>query len=129
MHKPTFPIARQIVLRLFIGILFISCHRQPVKEVQSETNALVGSWEKISQTKCSQIYPDVIEFSPNGVYQTQSEVTAIQMAWDAGTYEVDRQIVKISNALEVSKNYRFVIKNEMVTFEDDQGCRFPYRRM
>ncbi|GAB3901109.1 hypothetical protein GCM10028803_25200 [Larkinella knui] len=110
-------------------MLGISCHRAPVKESGEDTNVLVGSWEKVSPAKCSQIYPDVIEFSANGVYQTQSELTSVPMAWDAGTYEVDRQIVKIANALEVSKTYRFVIKNGMVTFEDEQGCQVPYRRM
>lgn len=114
---------------LFLGGLILSCQRPPVKAEQEDVNPLVGSWEKVNPSKCSQMYPDVIEFSANGVYQTQSEVTSVAMAWDAGTYAVDRQIVKIANALEVSKPYRFVIKNEIVTFEDEQGCRFPYRRM
>ncbi|RRB06770.1 hypothetical protein [Larkinella rosea] len=106
-----------------------ACRRQPVKDVSAETNVLIGSWEKVSGLKCSEVYPNVIEFSANGIYQTQSEVTSATMAWDAGTYAVDRQIVTISNTQEVSKHYRFVIKKEMVTFEDDQGCKFPYRRM
>jgi hypothetical protein len=122
-------IPRLISGLLLLGSLSLSCQRPPVKKDLDDTNPLVGSWEKINPAKCSEIYPTVIEFSANGVYQTQSEVTTISMAWDAGTYAVDRQIVKIANALEVSKPYRFVIKNEIVTFEDDQGCRFPYRRM
>ncbi|GAB3325211.1 hypothetical protein GCM10027299_23040 [Larkinella ripae] len=112
-----------------ISSLLGACRRQPVQEVPSESNVLLGAWEKISPAECSKMYPDVIEFSANGVYQSQSAVTTVQMAWDAGAYEVDRQLVKISNALDVVKTYRFVIKNETVTFEDDQGCRFPYRRM
>lgn len=114
---------------LLVTSLFVSCRRQPVSDAQHENHALVGAWEKVTRPECGKVYPDVIEFNSNGVYQTQSEATAVTMAWDAGTYEVDRQIVKISNAQELSRTYRFVIKNEMVTFEDDQSCKFAYRRM
>ncbi|WP_265989970.1 hypothetical protein [Larkinella insperata] len=122
--------AGRILPGLFLlANLFLSCRRSPVGDVQQVTNALVGAWQKISPAPCSQGYPNVIEFTANGVYQTQSEETAVPQVWDTGTYEVDRQLVKIANAREVARTYRFVIKNEMVTFEDDQGCKFPYRRL
>ncbi|MFC5408549.1 hypothetical protein ACFPMF_04475 [Larkinella bovis] len=114
---------------VFASILLVACHRPPVRTEQNETNALVGAWQKVSPMECSRSYPDVIEFSSSGIYQTQSEASAVPLVWDSGPYTVDRQIVKISNARDVAKEYRFVIKNGIVTFEDDQGCRFPYRRM
>ena len=126
--------AAQSFVRIVIGLsivanLLLSCRRQPASDAQKVSNELIGSWQKVSSEPCSAAYPNVIEFTANGVYQTQSEETSVQQVWDTGMYEVDRQIVKISNAQEVSKTYRFVIKNEMVTFEDDQGCKFAYRRM
>lgn len=122
------------MIRVFVGFLLVvtlsvSCRRPLVKEPSEEGQALVGSWQKISPAKCSEIYPDVIEFSNNGVYQTLSEVTTVTIAWVTGSYEVDGQLIKIANLQDVAKTYRFVIKNETVTFEDEQGCRFPYRRM
>ncbi|GAB3938172.1 hypothetical protein GCM10028804_60890 [Larkinella terrae] len=107
----------------------VACRRQPVQEAEGSKPELIGTWEKINPAECSNIYPDVIEFSANGIYQTQSEATAVLQVWDSGTFEVDRLIVKISNAKDITKAYRFVISKEIVTFEDDQGCVFPYRRM
>ncbi|GAB3271373.1 hypothetical protein GCM10027347_42600 [Larkinella harenae] len=122
-------LANWLTSLFLIGTLLGACHRPPVRTEKNETNVLIGAWEKVSPVECSKGYPDMIEFGQDGIYQSQSEATAVVMAWDAGTYEVDRQIVKIANAQEISKSYRFVIKNEIVTFEDDQGCKFPYRRM
>ncbi|MGV3556793.1 hypothetical protein [Larkinella arboricola] len=129
MKKAASYVARALLGVFIVASLFVSCRRQPVHDAQTAGSELIGAWQKVSPAPCSAVYPNVIEFTANGIYQTQSEETSVPQVWDTGTYEVDRQIVKISNAQEISRTYRFVIKNEMVTFEDDQGCKFPYRRL
>ncbi|MGA0555167.1 hypothetical protein ACO2Q8_00840 [Larkinella sp. VNQ87] len=128
MHRASY-LFRQFVFGFVLtGTFLAACRRQPVRDAADPTHGLIGSWQKVSPAPCSAVYPDVVEFTANGIYQTQSEATSVQMAWDAGAYEVDRQLVKMVNTRDVTKTYRFVIKNETVTFEDEDGCRFPYQR-
>lgn len=92
---------------------------------------LVGSWKKITTTKCSEIYPDNIEFQERGIYFGQKEPEAkVHPLWDSGGYEVlsDNQ-VKISTANDAEIIYSYSISGNVLTFVDKRGCELQYLRV
>lgn len=94
-----------------------------------QTLQLVGKWEKTTRSACSQMYPDHIEFQERGLYYGQKEPQGTFTQWDVGTYEiVDPTHVKISTANDAIISYEFSISNDVLKFEDLDGCEFKYRR-
>lgn len=92
---------------------------------------LAGKWQKLTTEQCSQTYPDDLEFFERGIYTgTQRNPRADFTWWDAGSYEVitDRQ-VKLSTANDAVKTYQFSITEDVLTFVDQEGCTFQYRRI
>jgi hypothetical protein len=94
------------------------------------SSALVGHWEKITQSACSQAYPLRLHFQVNGLYFGQTEPSGGYTVWDAGTYEVvGPDEVQLSTANDAIIGYRFSLGPEQLTFVDGAGCRFDYRRV
>lgn len=94
------------------------------------TGALVGTWEKVTRSPCSAVYPDELELRSNGRYVGRKHEGAREHPiWDIGTYEVvDEGLVAISTANDAVRRYAFSLAGEVLTFEDRDGCRFQYRR-
>jgi hypothetical protein len=88
----------------------------------------IGSWRKISSQPCDQRYPDELEFR-EATYLGRKGAEQRFIVWDAGTYEiVEPDQVKISIATDELVPYRFSLSGELLTFEDQDGCEFEYRR-
>jgi hypothetical protein len=91
---------------------------------------LVGKWQKITTTPCSQNYPDQLEFSDRGLYTgRQTNPQENFTWWDVGTYEVTANQVKIAIATDEIKPYPFSLKDRLLTFVDADNCEFQYRRV
>ena len=90
---------------------------------------IIGTWKKESISKCSESYPDRIEFQKGGLFYTQNLSERFTI-WDVGTYRVtDPKAVKISLANDAIVSYEFSIAEDLLTFFDAEKCEFKYRRI
>ena len=95
-----------------------------------QNRQFVGNWEKITQSTCSQVYPDTIRFQPDGLYHGYTDPPGSYTHWDVGSFEiVDQKQVKISIANDAKITYEFSIINDVITFRDPDGCEYAYRRV
>jgi len=92
--------------------------------------SLVGTWRKITTSRCSVIYPDDIEFRRRGLYTgMKGEGRRVFTLWDAGEYRVlSENEIRISTANDALITYRFTMSGDTLTFVDKDGCEFKYRR-
>jgi hypothetical protein len=98
--------------------------------MQTQTKHFVGSWEKITRSSCSNLYPDTIQFKESGIYFGQKDPPGTFIQWDAGTFEViSHKQIKISMANDAIVVYEFSIQNDVLTFIDPDGCEYSYRRI
>lgn len=97
-------------------------------ESSESQKSLVGIWKKLTTTKCSEIYPDDLEFTKRGTYVGKKRQGAGEFTWwDSGEYEVlTENQVKISTANDAEIIYRFSIFGNVLTFVDEDGCEFQY---
>ena len=95
----------------------------------NKTNKILkGVWEKITESECSNQYPDLIEFKEAGIYigsKNSGEFTI----WDAGSYEIiSGNSIKISTANDAEIKYTFFIDEGNLTFTDINNCKFVYEK-
>ncbi|HEY9614312.1 hypothetical protein [Allocoleopsis sp.] len=92
---------------------------------------LVGQWQKVTSTKCSEAYPDTVEFSERGIYVGKKGDQGLDFTlWDAGGYEVlEGNQVRIAIASDEEVLYKFSTSGSILTFVDREGCEFKYRRV
>lgn len=85
----------------------------------------------LGTAECSDIYPDEIELFESGTYEgRKGEAGGEFTLWDAGEYEVlSEDRIKISTANDAEIVYRFAISHDRLTFVDEDGCEFKYRRV
>ena len=93
-------------------------------------SGLVGTWQKVTRSRCSETYPDELEFRANGIYFGRRGDSGQEFTvWDAGGYRVlggDR--VRISTANDAQIAYEFSLSGGVLRFVAPDGCRFEYRR-
>ncbi|HEY5870091.1 MAG TPA: hypothetical protein VI542_31745 [Candidatus Tectomicrobia bacterium] len=91
---------------------------------------LVGHWEKITHSACSDVYPDRMQFQEGELYSGQKDHPGTFTQWDVGTYEIAGPMhIKISTANDAIITYEFSVSDGVVTFIDPDGCEFKYRRV
>lgn len=85
---------------------------------------------KLTTTRCSETYPDELEFLESGIYVGRKGETANKFTlWDAGEYEVlSEDQVRISTANDEEIVYRFAISGATLKFVDEDECEFQYRQ-
>ena len=89
----------------------------------------VGTWQKISSEPCDQPYPNELEFH-EATYLGRKGAEQRFVLWDAGIYEiVEPDHVRISIATDELVLYRFSLSDDLLAFEDANGCEFEYRRV
>jgi hypothetical protein len=89
---------------------------------------LEGRWSKTAAQPCSETYPSQLEFLANGTYRGRKGSGEFTV-WDAGSWEiVDQSQIKISTANDAVIAYRYSLGAGTLTFIDDEGCEFSYRR-
>jgi hypothetical protein len=100
-------------------------------DLDSQKSKLVGKWEKITFTKCSEIYPDKLEFMTNGIYAgSSSDVALVSPYWDAGSYQLlSEDQVRISTFNDEEVKYYFTTSADTLIFTDGNECEFKYRRL
>ena len=83
---------------------------------------------KVTRDVCSEPYPDELEFRENGLY-IGSKGAGEFTIWDVGEFErrSDSEVM-ISTANDVHIVYRYELSEDVLSFEDADGCRFRYRR-
>jgi hypothetical protein len=92
--------------------------------------SLVGNWQKITHSACSEMYPDRIRFLEGKSYSGHKALPGTFTQWDVGTYEVaDPGQVKISTANDAIITYQFDISDGVLAFRDPDGCEFKYRKV
>lgn len=92
---------------------------------------LAGKWRKVTTTKCSDNYPDHLEFLDKNIYFGLKENEEVGgTLWDSGGYKIvsDSQI-RISTANDEQIIYDFSISNASLTFVDKDGCELKYVRV
>jgi hypothetical protein len=92
--------------------------------------SLAGKWKKVSSAPCDSRYPQEIEFYDRPRYLAKKGPGQGFIWWDAGDYEITGEgRVKLSVATDAQETYRFKLTGDLLTFTDDQGCQFQYRRV
>ena len=90
---------------------------------------LAGKWKKTSTSQCDQRYPAEIEFFERPRYLGRKGPGQGFIWWDAGSYELlDENSVRLSVADDSQIVYRFALSGDALTFTDEEGCQFQYRR-
>jgi len=90
----------------------------------------IGTWEKITDLLCSQVYPTLIEFHKNGLYSGTGAQPGRSPGWDIGTWNiVSPNQVKISTAHDAIITYEFSFSDDILTFVDPDGCEFKYQKV
>jgi hypothetical protein len=91
---------------------------------------LVGCWRKLAQDPGAMPYPDEIEFSEDGLYETSRRGRGYGFSiWDAGDYSViDPGRARISTAHDKKVIYDYDLQDDELTFVDPQGKKVSYKR-
>jgi hypothetical protein len=120
-----------LVILLFSGVGCASTPEDATREpMPTESARLIGNWTKATSSNCDQLYPDSLQFQESGLYMGQMANPGVFTLWDVGTYEVvDDETIIISTANDAEVRYSFSIADEVLTFEDPDGCSFRYRRI
>lgn len=91
---------------------------------------LEGKWKKVSTEQCAELYPDEIEFYDRPRFLAKKGPNQRFISWDAGSYEVvGNNQVNLSTATDEIVAYKCDFKDDLLTFVDNAGCKFSYRRM
>lgn len=90
-----------------------------------------GKWIKITRSRCSELYPDELDFHETGIYfGKKGEETRHFTIWDAGDYYIiSDDLIKISTANDEEITYQFWIDGRTLKFKDNKGCEFSYKKI
>ena len=91
---------------------------------------IAGTWKKVSAESCAESYPDEIDFKENPRYLARKGPSQRFIWWDAGSYEIvsDDQLT-LSTATDERVTYKTRLEGNVLTFTDQNGCTFSYRRI
>lgn len=134
-RSETLPLAGLYALGLvWLIVLGVSCTAIPQSTARetmpTQNQQLIGTWEKVTDSACSRMYPSQLRFLEDGQYDAQNDPSSSFMIWDVGTYAIaDSRQVQISLANDAAITYGFSVENDVLTFEDPDGCEFEYRRV
>jgi len=119
-----------ILLSTFLGVgCSLTPRDLPEGTMPKQTSALIGTWEKSTQSACSQLYPQRLRFDDTGNYYGQPALAGGFTLWDVGTFDVvEPTRVKLSTANDAVVAYAFSLSSGVLTFTDAQGCAVSYRK-
>lgn len=99
-------------------------------EREQMTAELIGVWKKTSSARCDAAYPDEIEFFERPRFLARKGPGQGFIVWDAGGYQVlAADQIQIQIATDEQVPYRFSLSGGVLTFTDQAGCQFSYRRI
>jgi len=92
---------------------------------------ITGTWKKITKSKCSEIYPEFIEFKSNNIFSAKNEKeSTIHPVWDSGRYNlISSGKIKISTSYDALLTYYYEIRNGLLEFKDESDCIFQYKKV
>ena len=89
----------------------------------------IGTWKRVTDSPCSQVYPTKIVFIPTGSYSASGGQPGPVPGWDAGTWVLaGPNKIRISTANDSIIVYTFIFSNDELLFIDPTGCNFKYNR-
>ena len=92
--------------------------------------SILGSWKKITDADCSAKYPAGILFNKDGTFKAKgSSRSGLYPVWDVGSYSQSGAIVSMSTSNDAVIRYTTLLRKDILTFEDPEGCRFSYVRV
>ena len=93
--------------------------------------SMVGRWKKqLPRDPRQEVYPDILEFQPNGLYNGTPAARDHFVIWDVGRYVVESpEQVKLSTANDAEISYRFELSGDEFWVDDGQGNRIRYVRI
>ncbi len=103
--------------------------RDPAETKEQLRRLFIGVWRKVSNTTCSRIYPDRLEFDARGTYAGRKSGELEFSFWDSGGFELLTETqVKISTANDAEIVYEYSLSKTELVFTDQHGCVIHYRR-
>ena len=107
----------------------IATHKSAIVNKESAKAKLVGTWQKLTEEPCSDLYPNQIEFRIDGVYLVPMENE--YKHWQSGDFEIAKEgVINIQTANDETVSYHYAISEDRtLTFEDQNGCKFGYRQI
>lgn len=120
-----------VLTAILLGVGCSPAPRATGSEIVSQKEPqLVGSWEKLTDSPCSRVYPKLLEFRAQGLYSGTGMEPGNAPGWDTGTWAIASPTqVKISTVHDAIVTYEFSILNDVLRFVDADGCEFTYRRV
>jgi len=90
---------------------------------------IVGKWEKATNTECSDRYPERIEFKANGIYYGKtSSNSEFHPIWDVGSFHWKGEFLSMSTSNDAVIDYKVLLKDDILSFQDMDGCRVEYKK-
>lgn len=95
----------------------------------SHERLLVGHWRKSGNEACAAGYAATLQIKAGGLYFGQTEPPGEFTWWDGGTWRIqDGGKLALSVANDAVITYAYELDGDVLSFTDDKGCRFSYRR-
>ena len=92
--------------------------------------SIKGTWKKISAVAVDDIYPEVISFKENNLYEARPAADAVRHpVWDAGTYHTADNRINISTSTDSIVGYDFEQNENILSIRDAKGYTVQYKRM
>ncbi len=89
---------------------------------------LLGVWHKATSDACAEKYPAVLDVRDGGMYFAPGGPEA-GAYWHGGDWSVDHRSLIVQVANDRNVPYEVVeVTGDVFTLEDDENCRFTYRR-
>ena len=90
---------------------------------------IAGTWKKVTSESCAEFYPDVIAVQERPRLLARKGPSQRFIWWDAGSYEIIADQVKMSTASDELVIYKTRLDGDVLTFTDQHGCTFSYQRI
>jgi hypothetical protein len=115
MSSVNYARARMCAALICISVLVLSSCAVPPN--------IAGTWRKLPEQICGEIYPDKVIFLEDGTY------VGGMLSWNGGKYDiVGGSKVKLDTRSGPGL-YEYNIANNVLTFKTDWGCEFKYAKV
>lgn len=124
-----YPFVRILVSFALVIQAFQCCDVKSERQKKPSNMNIIGAWQKISKSNCSEKYPEKIKFDQNGIYYGEaSQYATLHPVWDVGRFELVKEgSVRISTSNDSRITYSVTLHGDILTFTDLDGCAIQYK--